>query len=372
VGQPSLVSLGFLDETLLLFTFNESKLIHREFGVNGEIDERQIHAIVLELPAGTVKAVAQWTVHDLARYLWVLKDSHFLLRDQDSLLQGDARLRLKPVMRFPGPLLWLALDPTQQFLVANSREPLTAANKPSELSSPATTAASSAVNDQEQSGQPNLVVRILRRDTGQVLLASHLASAPRTAINFEGYLEIHHDRSQQWLLNLDYFGGGSRPVGSVNSACPPTAEFVSDDEILITTCMNVRAHKLVAMDTGGRVLWTRLTSDMESRTAFGTPLAIAQNGLRLARETLPPFGHGAPAPRRNPEYPPGQLVRIFDAANGKVVLEAPASPEFVGGGNVAISPSGRRVAVLNAGAIQVFDLPAAPPLPETAGRPAGH
>jgi len=37
---------------------------------------------------------------------------------------------------------------------------------------------------------------------------------------------------------------------------------------------------------------------------------------------------------------------------------------------VAISPSGRRVAVLNAGAIQVFELPAPPPLPERPGEPS--
>jgi len=56
------------------------------------------------------------------------------------------------------------------------------------------------------------------------------------------------------------------------------------------------------------------------------------------------------------------LVRIFDAANGKVALETAASPALDAGGNVAISPSGRRVAVLNAGAIEVFDLPP-PPIP---------
>jgi hypothetical protein len=40
-------------------------------------------------------------------------------------------------------------------------------------------------------------------------------------------------------------------------------------------------------------------------------------------------------------------------------VESPLKPVFDGGGNVAISPSGRRAAVLNAGAIQVFELPAA-------------
>jgi hypothetical protein len=46
-----------------------------------------------------------------------------------------------------------------------------------------------------------------------------------------------------------------------------------------------------------------------------------------------------------------------------VALTATASPVLDAGGNVAISPSGRRVAVISGGAIQVFELPAPPPLP---------
>jgi hypothetical protein len=44
-----------------------------------------------------------------------------------------------------------------------------------------------------------------------------------------------------------------------------------------------------------------------------------------------------------------------------MVLKAPLTPVLDGGGNVAISPSGQRVAILNVGAIQVFQLPAPPP-----------
>jgi hypothetical protein len=56
-------------------------------------------------------------------------------------------------------------------------------------------------------------------------------------------------------------------------------------------------------------------------------------------------------------------VTVYDAATGDLALETPASPALDVGGNVAISSSGRRVAVLNAGAIQIFELPAPPPLP---------
>ena len=60
-----------------------------------------------------------------------------------------------------------------------------------------------------------------------------------------------------------------------------------------------------------------------------------------------------------------QLVEVYDAASGKLALKASVSPVLDGGGNVAISPSGRRVAVLDAGAIQVYELPPPPAMPES-------
>jgi hypothetical protein len=74
----------------------------------------------------------------------------------------------------------------------------------------------------------------------------------------------------------------------------------------------------------------------------------------------------------DPDEIKGQLVRVFDAANGREALAAPATPPLDAGGNVAISPSGRRVAVLNAGAIQIFDLPVPAQMPDSTSVQAGH
>jgi hypothetical protein len=90
---------------------------------------------------------------------------------------------------------------------------------------------------------------------------------------------------------------------------------------------------------------------------------MAPNGLRFARENLAASHAVATFAPLTSEEIKGQLVRIFDAVTGEVVLEAPANPVLDGGGNVAISPSGRRVALLAANGIQIFDLPSPPPLP---------
>ena len=61
----------------------------------------------------------------------------------------------------------------------------------------------------------------------------------------------------------------------------------------------------------------------------------------------------------------GQLVEVYDAVGARLVLKASASPVLDGGGNEqVISPSGKRVAVLDAGAIQVYELSPVPPTPQ--------
>jgi hypothetical protein len=365
--QNSLASLDFLDENRLLFTFRVPGLIRRDAAESDAVYERQIRAVVLALPAGTVEAEALWTVHDRIRYLWMLKDGHFLLRDRNNLELGDATLELKPYLRFQGPLLYLEMDPEQQFLVTDSSEPKAKTEKPA---IPDKAAASVAVGGKEPAAQPDLIVRILRRDSGQVMLVSRTNAAVHLPINADGYLERLRGKGNKWLLNQRYFDGGSAILGQVESIGSPGFDFISQREVLATTFPEPGQRKLVAMGTDGRRLWEYLTY---RTTAW--PLAVrSPDGSRLAWEALalnPSISSYSPS--LGPEDVKGQLVEVLDAADGKVALDAPASPALDAGGNVAISPSGRRVAVLNDGQIQVFELPLAPPLPEPAPlAPAAH
>jgi len=339
---------------------------------------------VLTLPQGAVAAEAQWTVHDRARYLWALRDGHFLFRDRNHLIEGDASLALKPLLDFPGDLLSLDLDPKQNYLVTNSREPVVktaksagssssaesksrtptgGSSKPGDATSPATASANIAMDEDSdrQSGEPDLVVRILRRASGQVMLVSRVRSTVHLPINSEGYLENLRGRGVGWELNLNYFTGGSRMLGGVESACSPSDVFLSENEILATGCGPQGESKLVAITTEGRTLW----ASQAPSTEIWPQLAVAANGLRFAWETLD-VNHAvnAYAPIDGEDVKE-QSVTVFDAATGDIALVSPVSPVLDVGGNVAVSPSGRRAALLNAGAIQVFDLPAPPALPTT-------
>jgi hypothetical protein len=169
-------------------------------------------------------------------------------------------------------------------------------------------------------------------------------------------------------MNLNYFNGGSAIVGTVDSFCSPTLDFVSPREFLATTCASGGDSRVVAMTTSGRRLWENPSSD-----SLVWPLLVASaDGSRVARETLSAsHSVNAFAPLGSDEVK-GQDVQVFDAASGRVILRALASPVFDAGGNVAVSPSGSRVAIIMAEGIQVFDLGAPPPLTDETGKPARH
>jgi hypothetical protein len=362
LGQSCLASLDFLDENRLLFTFRVPGLIRRQFtaGDGSDAEERHIRAVVLALPAGNVQAEALWTLHDRERYLWMLKDGQFLLRDRDELRRGDATLELKPYLRFPGPVTWLAMDPAQQFLVTDSREPAAAAPRSGDVGSPSSAAATVTTHDPpggvQPASVPDMVLRILERESGKVMLVSRVRSEVHLPINSEGYIEALRGKGMGWVMNFNYFSGGSAVLGEVDSFCAPSYEFIAQRELLFTTCNRSGDGRLVAMTTDGRRLWEDGTSSL----AVWPVLVRAPDGSRLARESLAvahPVNNYAPL---DTDEVKGQLVEVFDAANGNLELSAQASPVLDAGGNAAISPSGRRVAILNAGAIQIFDLPPAP------------
>ena len=356
LGQrEALASLDFLDENRLLFTFRAPGLVHRT-GPSNE-GERQIRALVLALPAGNIESEALWTLHGTDRYLWALRDSHFLLRDGDALKEGNTALELKPLLQFPGPLLWLQLDPAQQFLVTDSREPSTAKADPNKVGSPATAQASVTSDTDAPQSQPDIVLRILRRSSGQVMLVSRVRSIARLPINSDGYLETLRGNGRTWVLNLSYFTGGSRLLGRVDSICDPPVEFLSPTAAVANTCMPQGGRNLVAISTSSAGL--HLWEAPSPATQIWPNLIPAPDGSLLARETIT---LDRPVDMYtnliDSDTMKAQLVEVLDSKSGKLVLKAPASPILDVGGNVAISPSGKHVAILNAGAIQVYDLAA--------------
>ncbi len=357
-AREALVSLDFIGENRLLFTFRVPTLIERNPSKQGNIFERRIRAVVLHLPDGGIEAETLWTVHDRDRYVYMLANGQFLFRDRNMLSLGDASLQLKPFLQFPGPVLAVETDPAAQYLVTISNEPQDQKPAPATVGSPETARAQITQDNASSEGRKDLVLRILRRDTGKVMLVGRIRDPIHLPINGDGYLEPLRGQGMAWSVDLNRFDGGRSPAGQVQSICSPVFQFISAREFLATTCGDEGNPRLVALSTSGHHLW-----DSPPNIPVAWPrLATSANGLRLAWESLlVDHAVNAMAPLGSDDIK-GQDVQVMDAATGKLVLRAAASPIFDAGGNVAISPSGRRVAIIMDGKVQVFDLPAPPPV----------
>lgn len=330
----NLFTLDFLDNNRLLFSLRAPGLLAREAGE--DTADRQMKAFVLKLPDGTVESQTLWTVPDRSRYVWMLRNGHFLLRDRDGLKIGDASLQTRLLLPLTGGFQHLEIDPGGRTIVVHTLER----------------------TGSDPMAASEIVTRVVQIESGQVLRTTHSSALAEQPINAEGSLEVVHDNKyDQWSLRLTPFSGDPNVLGHIESTCLPSPSFVSDSEILVAGCDPAHVPKLTAVSTDGRVLW-----QSEAPLSYVPPLLMTPpDGLRFVRESIVLKKQPSPGTEMLwVKAVKGQVVRVFEAATGKVVLETPVAPILDAGGNVALSPSGR-VAVLNNGSIQVFDLPAPPP-----------
>jgi hypothetical protein len=414
------VSLNFLDEDNLLFTFRVPGLIAREHlppnqavPEGGSRPERHVRAVVLSLPSGKVTAEALWRLHDYGQFLWVLNDRRFLLRDWNTVQIGDSALHLTPFLRFPGPVNYLELDPDDRLLVAETSEEVpTTKNEskkdgtnqqagagakpgPAPGASSLPSAASSLLRLDSQDDKPagketESLLRILRMDTGEVMFLRHVPGVMNLPLDGEGYYEALRGNGLNWLISYTDFSGRSTPVLPVESTCYPALDVMAPGLVVASACQGYNGRKLTALmrdpegherasqnaaQTAGQVGQARQAGqavqvpEQSNRrlweisippTKIWPLFARASNGLRIARATLDvtrPIGPNAPLDISDIRV---QSVQVYDLATGKLELTVPAYPVLDGGGGFALSPSGKRFAVLNAGAIQIFDLPPVP------------
>jgi hypothetical protein len=362
-------SLDFLDQDHLLFTFRIPGLMHRDSRSQPDAsDERRIRAVVLRLPQGTIESETIWTVHDRARYLYMLDNGQYLLRDRDTLHVGEGSLQLKPFLHFPGKVLWVELDPTRQYIVTGSDEPPNRASKAGDVPSPASASAQVAAQDDDDPGsQPpsEIILRVLERSTGKVMLVSRVHTVVHVPLSATGYVEPIRGNGSHWTLNFDPFTGGGEPVGKVDSYCPPLVDFLSEKVFLVTACNSEGEPKLVALTTTGKRLWEAPPVG----PSLWPVLVYSRDGARFARESLMATHQVNARAPLDAEDIKGQDVQIIDSSTGKIALRAAASPVLDAGGNVAIAPDDRRVVILMEGGLQVFELPPPPALPEIKSDP---
>jgi len=356
MGRASSVSLDFLDDDHLLFTFRVPGLLRRLPECKPDDEDQVIRALVLRLPDGAVERSAEWRMHDRGQYLWALGSGNFLLRQRDTLLLADSTLEPRPYLESPAPIRLVKLSPDRRLLLVESDLEKHTEDQHRRLAEAA---------DAEGLSPPREDVRlsILRVEDGAVVARSRALNPTDLPLIDNGFLEALSGQGDHWMLRYQPFHGEPSAVADVESSCHPDENPVSDKAFLVNLCPGGGGDRLFqAISLAGKTLWSY---KWDSHFIWPTK-AVSENGERLAYSALRVARPLSAIDPFDESEIQGQRVEVFDVQSGRLALTELATPALSAGQNYALSPDGKRFAVLRENAVEIYDLP--PPAPTPAAR----
>jgi hypothetical protein len=336
----SSASLGFFDDDHLLFTFRVGGLLKRLPTDRDGDDDQQVRALVLDLQTGKVVQQADWRMHDRSQYLWPFLDGKFLVRVRDTLYLTDKSLLLQPYISFDSTLDEVEVSPDRKSMVVERDDP-------PKLAPP-------TLGDASVKENP-VKVEIVASGSRQATVIRESEQAVHVPLLGDGIADVLEGNLEQgWVVRDVPLQGEPRMLASVRSNCRPTVEPVSATVALVMGCYQADADRpVVAISTDGRTLWKE---QWENKYVWGW-FTFAENGSRFAYESVQVTRPITVLDAMEPEDVSQQLAGVYDTESGKLVLVRDASPVLTAGQNVALSPDGKRFAVLRRGALEIYDLP---------------
>jgi hypothetical protein len=346
----SLFTLHYVDDRHLLLTFTVRRLLTRLPDDPETDQDRNVDALLLELPTGRILAQTSWRLHDHGQYLWELGHGHFLLRIRSTLSTFAPLANLstgrpfveRPLMgtteRRIGAIL---LSPSANFLIV---ETLPLAPHPQE------TAGSVQINFYRVSNPSEAKDEIKLAHAG-VVRANAIGNIASTTA---GYLAIVDQGSQHWAFDFNTYAGKTSELSPFDSTCQPSPFFVSRSEFIAFGCRSGNTRQLVGgFNMRGEEMWeqnlygeyvapTLIFAPASGRFAFGRVLTHASSAIDL------------PGPVDDAST---QTVAVYQTSSGKQILHADCSPVERAGQNFTLSPNGLGLAVIHADAIEIYTLP---------------
>ena len=360
----SMITLDYVDDTHLLLTYNARRLIRRIPGDPPTDQDRNVDALLLELPSGRVLARAEWVLHDHGHYLWNLGHGQFLFRIRDNfnliaplanLKRGNAFAE-RPFLRSNRQVDVVTLSADASFLTIETTEPQPP--PPEETQSPF----SPLPQPSRQPSDVQLNFYRLRQSAtendGYILpqvagmaRANRFVELPLTP---GGILQILDEGHQRWAFDFRAHTGKLSQLALFDSTCRPIPMFISPSEFVAFGCRGgTTRQQLAAFNLRGDATWEAALNG-----PFIAPyLAFAPSAGRFALGRVLTSSAGFPSDSVDPGFFNGQSVDVFQDDSGKQLLHIDCAPIARAGQNFALSPDGMNLAVIREDAVEIFPLP---------------
>lgn len=354
-------SLDFFDATHVLLTFRQPQLLVRQQGTDGL--DQVIHADVLELPTGKIVAEEQWLLHDRGRYMWRLANDKAMLRIGSSLYETDSKLHLKTLFASPTELEAVETSPDGKLLVVESELEKHTLEEHERLVKKAAQSGSTPPSEDVQ-------VRMMRLDQPKLMLTAHADAAGDLPATINGFFTQERLKENVWNVRFHPYEKpepkGGDIIAQIDSACEPSEKVLNQESVLVLSCRPGHDDRFVAAySLKSQKLW-----DGRWQSNFTWPtFRMAQDGGSVAISWLA-ISHPVSAKDTiNDAEVQNQVLSVLDSRTGSLRIALLLKPVVSAGGNFALSADGNRLAVLNHGEIDVYDLPPpAPPPTERASK----
>jgi len=372
----SMFTLHFVDEEHLLFTFTTRKLMPRLPDSDADDDDRNVTAMLLELPSGKVLAQTDWRTRDRDRYLWPLEHGRFLLRVRSKLsvidplanLASGEAFRQQAFLELKRPIGYLSVSPGGDLVGVETLPP----RKPKLIGGAASAAALAATvpgfkrePESQTEGRSPVQIYFFRLETqnadgsGRLIAKSagligapNLITLPATG---EGYLDLKKESGQTWLFDFVSHAGKRVELSPFDTTCAPHPFFVSRSEFVAFGCRGASDRmELGYFNMKGEEPWLSVLGGTQvSPSIVGAPAAG-----RFAMSRTLVSGTIFDSENLTADDLTTQEISVMQNHDGRLLLKVSASPIQRVGQNFDLSPEGDKFVVLRGGNIEVYTLPA--------------
>ena len=369
MATSSTMSLFLVDDQHILFAFNSRALMRRVPDDPPEDDDQIVTALLLEVPPkGTtdakVLARTEWRLHDHARYLWPMRHGRFLLRQGLELrvlapvehLHTEQPLSTRLLMTMTNPPASIQISPDGELMVLQtvgvSAETGASASQDKQRMEIEGVEKSFDVQFIELNANVKSVDQLAYRIGGE----QHSPYPLEVPITPKGYLRSVRRGEDLWHFTFGpaVAGAERKDLFDFISTCRPREEFVSDEEFLLGGCKRQPGQRLIGMYAiDGKELWRQDYAEPQ----VAETVMYADEAKRIAMsqiQTKFPLMAGEPL---FVETTVAQRIRVIETRSGKELLRVDVVPMQADPSNFAISPDGRKLAVVNQDAIEIYDLP---------------
>ena len=375
-------TLHFVDETHLLFTFGVRTLMPRLADAAPEDQDRNVAAVLLELPTGKVLARTQWRTRDHDKFLWPLGQGRFLLRVRSRLTLLDPLENIaehgvseafsqQEVMTLKRPIGYISVAPAGDLMGIETIPP----RKPKLTGGAASAAAMAAtvpgykpepeprekdglspvqilffrlMQGHTREGKPRLSVR-----AAGLIGAPNLIELPATG---EGFLEIAQDKDTKrgWLFDFVTHTGKRTQLSGYETSCAPRTFWVSRSEFVAFGCSGANEkQELGYFNLRGEEPWVQMLRG----THVSPTIVAAPTAGRLALSRTLVNSTIFDLQEITPDLLQGQEITVMQAHDGRTLLKVLATPIQRVGQNFDLSANGLQFAVFRSGNIEVYKLP---------------